>query len=136
MAGEKILIIDDDPDIVEAMRVVLESKNYQIVIAKNGEEGLKKVKSENPKLIILDVMMETADKGFEVAREIRKNKLYKNIPIIVLTAIQEKMGLDFKNESGDDTWLPVDDYVEKPVKAEELISKVQTLLARKSAEGR
>ncbi len=136
MAGERILIIDDDPDIVEAMRVVLESKNYQIVIAKNGEEGLKKVKSENPNLIILDVMMETADKGFEVAREIRKNKLYKNIPIIVLTAIQEKMGLDFKNESGDDTWLPVDDYVEKPVKAEELISKVQTLLARKSAEGR
>jgi CheY-like chemotaxis protein len=131
MAGERILIIDDDPDIVEAMRVVLESKNYQIVIARNGEEGLKKVKSEKPNLIILDVMMETADKGFEVAREIRKNKLYKDIPIIVLTAIQEKMGLDFKHESGDETWLPVNEYVEKPIKAEELISKVQSLLAEK-----
>jgi len=131
MAGERILIIDDDPDIVEAMRVVLESKNYQVAIAKNGEEGLKKVKSEKPNLVILDVMMETADKGFEVAREIRKNKLYKNIPILVLTAIHEKMGLDFKGESGDETWLPVDDYVEKPIKAEELILKVRALLEKK-----
>src|SRR3989338_3237914 len=121
----KILIIDDDPDIVEAMKIVLESKNYHVVVAENGEEGLKKVKINKPDLIILDVMMETGDKGFEVARIIKKDEGYKNIPILMLTAIKEKTGLDFKKEAGDEDWLPVDDYMDKPLKPEELIAKVK-----------
>lgn len=128
---EKILIIDDDPDIVEGMRVVLESKNYQIDSAKNGQEGLEKVKLNKPDLIILDIMMETADRGFEVARDLKKDANYKNIPILMLTAIKDRMGLDFKHEAGDEDWLPVDDYVDKPLKAEELISKVKHLLGKK-----
>src|SRR3989338_1030904 len=125
----KILIIDDDPDIVEAMRVVLESRDYQVNSAKSGQEGLKKVKTVKPDLIILDIMMETGDAGFEVAREIKKD--YQDIPILMLTAIKEKTGLGFKNEAGDEVWLPVDDYVEKPLKPEELISKVEALLKKK-----
>lgn len=128
---EKILIIDDDPDIVEAMRVVLESKNYRVITAKSGKDGLEKIKLEKADLIILDVMMETADKGFEVAREIRKNMNYAHTPILMLTAIKEKMGLDFKNDSGDPAWLPVDDYVEKPFKAADLIQKVEIFLKGK-----
>jgi len=128
---EKILIIDDDPDIVEGMKVVLESKNYQIDSAKNGQEGLEKVKLNKPDLIILDIMMETADRGFEVARDLKKDANYKNIPILMLTAIKDRMGLDFKNEAGDEDWLPVDDYVDKPLKAEELISKVKRLLGKR-----
>src|SRR3989338_1563933 len=128
---EKILIIDDDPDIVEGMKVVLESKNYQIDTAKNGQEGLEKVKLNKPDLIILDIMMETADRGFEVARDLKKDANYKNIPILMLTAIKDRMGLDFKNEAGNETWLPVDDYVEKPLKPDELISKVERLLEKK-----
>ena len=128
---EKILIIDDDPDIVEGMRVVLESKNYQIDSAKNGQEGLEKVKLNKPDLIILDIMMETADRGFEVARDLKKDANYKNIPILMLTAIKDRMGLDFKNEAGDEDWLPVDDYVDKPLKPEELILKVERLLGKK-----
>ena len=128
---EKILIIDDDPDIVEGMKVVLESKNYQIDTAKNGQEGLEKVKLNKPDLIILDIMMETADRGFEVARDLKKDANYKNIPILMLTAIKDRMGLDFKHEAGDETWLPVDDYVEKPLKPDELISKVKRLLGKK-----
>ena len=92
---EKILIIDDDPDIVEGMKVVLESKNYQIDTAKNGQEGLEKVKLNRPDLIILDIMMETADRGFEVARDLKKDANYKNIPILMLTAIKDRTGLDF-----------------------------------------
>lgn len=126
----KILIIDDDPDIVEAMRVILESRDYQVTSAKNGEDGLKKTETERPDLIILDIMMETADKGFDVAREIKKDKNSKNIPIIMLTAIKERIGLDFKEEAGDETWLPVDDYVEKPLKAAELLTKVKLLLKK------
>ena len=128
---EKILIIDDDPDIVEAMKVVLESKNYQVSSAKNGEEGLKKAKLEKPNLIILDVMMEAADKGFDVARVLKSDKNYEHIPIIMLTAIKERTGLDFKNEAGDEAWLPVDDYLDKPLKPNELLAKVELLLKKK-----
>lgn len=127
----KILIIDDDPDIVEAMKVVLESKDHHVTSAKDGESGLKKVRADKPDLIILDIMMETSDKGFDVARQLKWDKNYKDIPILMLTAIKERTGLDFKNEAGDEVWLPVDDYVEKPLKAQELIAKVDSLLGKK-----
>ena len=127
----KILIVDDDPDIVEAMKVVLESKNHAVSSAGNGQEGLKKIRQDNPDLIILDIMMETLDRGFEVARELKKDQSYKHIPILMLTAIKERIGLDFKTEAGDAVWLPVDDYCDKPLKPEELISKVETILGKK-----
>jgi CheY-like chemotaxis protein len=127
----KILIIDDDPDIVEAMKIVLESRKHEVVIAENGENGLKKLKTNKPDIIILDVMMETGDKGFEVARIIKKEAPYKNIPILMLTAIKEKTGLDFRREAGDENWLPVDGYMDKPLKPEELIRKVETLIGRR-----
>lgn len=126
----KVLIIDDDPDIVEAMKVILESRKYGVSLAKSGSEGIKKVILEKPDLVILDVMMETQDKGFEVAREIKNNKDYGNIPILMLTSIKEKTGLDFRNEAGDKDWLPVDDYCDKPLNPKELIAKVEMLLER------
>ena len=129
----KILIIDDDPDLVEAMKVVLESKQYQVAVAKNGEEGLKKVRLDKPHLIILDVMMESMDKGFDVARVLKKDKDHKDIPILMLTAIKEKTGLGFEKEAGDPDWLPVDDYCDKPLNPEELISKVEVLLGKRGA---
>ena len=124
----KIMIIDDDPDIVEAMKVVLESKAYEVTSAKSGQEGIRKAKSEKPDLVILDIMMETTDKGFDVARELKRSKETKGVPILMLTAIKDKMGFDFKTEAGDEIWLPVDDYVEKPLKPAELLSKVASLL--------
>src|SRR3989338_1222836 len=127
----KILIIDDDPDIVEAMKVVLEIKNYGVILAKSGEEGLKEARQSKPDLIILDVMMESMDKGFDVARAVKKDKDYKDIPILMLTAIKEKTGLGFEKEAGDADWLPVDDYCEKPLKADVLISKVKALLGKR-----
>lgn len=127
----RILIIDDDPDIVESMKVVLESEKFTIDVAATGKEGLKKARLKKPDLIILDVMMETGDKGFEVARELKKDEDYEAIPILMLTAIKEKRGLDFRKEAGDKIWLPVDDYCEKPLKPEDLISKVNNLLNKK-----
>lgn len=127
----KILIIDDDPDIVEAMKVVLESNKHKVAVARSGQEGLRKVKTEKPNLIILDVMMETGDKGFDVCRKLKNDKDHKGIPILMLTAIKEKAGLDFKKEAGDEVWLPVDDYCDKPLKPDELIAKVDILLRKK-----
>lgn len=125
---QKILIIDDDPDIVEGMKVVLESRDYQVVSVNNGDEGIRKAKEERPGLVILDVMMETKDKGFEVARAIKKDN--KDLPIIMLTAIKEKLGFDFKAEAGDEDWLPVNDYLDKPLKPQELLLKVENLLKK------
>lgn len=124
----KILIVDDDEDMVAALKVMLAKKNYQIVSAFSGDEGLKKAQSENPDLIILDVMLETGDKGFAVARSLRGIPELAKVPILMLTAIREKTGFDFSQEAGDETWLPVDDYAEKPLQPEELLHKVEKLL--------
>ncbi len=129
----KILIVDDDPDIVEAMRVVLESKKYSVSVAGSGEEGFAMAQSEKPNLIILDVMMETGSKGFEVSRRLNADENLKKVPILMVTAIKEKTGIGFSRESGDDAWLPVDEYVEKPLKPDELITKVEALLKKNPA---
>lgn len=126
----KILIIDDDQDITEAMKVVLESRNYKVEVANSGAEGLKKAKSVKPDAIVLDVMMETGDKGFDVARNLKGADESKNIPILMLTSIKEKTGLGFDKEAGDSTWLPVDDYCEKPLNSDELVAKIEKLLKK------
>lgn len=129
---EKILIIDDDIDLVDAMKLVLENKGYTVESAESGREGLDKLNIINPDLIILDVMMESGDSGFDAARTIRQNPNNKNIPILMLTAIKEKIGFDFSAEAGDTDWLPVDDYVEKPIQPDALLNKVEKLLKEKS----
>jgi CheY-like chemotaxis protein len=138
MANPKILIIDDDPDIVEAMRMPLEANAYEVISAKSGKEGLQKVKDEVPDLIILDVMMETETEGFHVAYKLRSEeseseyKEYKSIPILMLTAISSKTGMKFSLEK-DEEFLQVDDFVEKPIQPKELLEKVSKLLKRGQA---
>jgi len=80
MEKKKILIIDDDLDLTAAIQAILENKNYQVFTAINKEEGWEKIKSKNPDLLILDVMMDTSHEGFEMAREIKKESEYKDIP--------------------------------------------------------
>lgn len=127
----KILIVDDDPDIVESMRVVLESRGYHVSSAVNGQDGLKMTRAEGPDLIVLDVMMPEGMDGFEVAREIKKDPSLKHIPILMLTAIKEKTGLDFQKEAGDKDWLPVEDYCSKPLNHDELLKKVNKWVGKK-----
>lgn len=126
----KILIIDDDPDITESMRIILESCRHAVHTAKNGEEGLMQASAHGYDLVILDVMMETMSKGFEVARALKSLKANAKTPILLLTAIKESTGLDFEKEAGDKEWLPVDSYLEKPLKPNELLVKVDSLLKR------
>lgn len=126
----KILIVDDDPDIVETMKIVLESKDYQVASAADGRQGLERIKKEKPDLIILDIMMTRMDEGFDVCRQLKKDPKYKDIPILMLTALKEKAGFDFTAEAGDETWLPVEDYVHKPIQPDDLLAKVEKLLKR------
>ncbi|OQX78100.1 MAG: response regulator [Bacteroidetes bacterium 4484_249] len=129
MENKKILIVDDDPDLTVAIKAILENKNYQVITAINKEEGWKEIKSENPDLLILDVMMDTSHEGFEMAREIKKKSEYKYIPILMLTSISEVTGVNFSAAASDPDWLPADEYLDKPVEPEELLKQIRVLLA-------
>ncbi len=127
MDQKKILIIEDDIDAIEAMKVVLESKKYQVIFATDGKEGFEKAKSERPDLIILDVMMQRTTEGFDVAQNLRRNEQTRYIPILMITAITQKTGFPFSPQT-DGEFLPVDDFVEKPIQPEDLLKRVETLL--------
>jgi CheY-like chemotaxis protein len=127
----RILIIDDDPDITEAMTVVLENRGYEVASAADSTEGMNQLQASRPDVIILDVMMRTRQEGFELSRKLKNDPDYKNIPILMLTAVKEKTGLDFKPEAGDESWLPVEEFLDKPVKPDVLLEKVQGLLRKR-----
>ncbi len=123
----KILVVDDDPDIVEALKMTLEANHYQVFTAANGTEGLKQVKAVKPNLIILDVMMETETEGFHVVYKIREDPRLKDIPIIILTCIEEKTGEVLEPEKSGD-FLPVQAFLRKPLDPSVLRQKVAELI--------
>lgn len=125
----KILIIDDDPDITISTQSVLESKGHEVISALEGTIGITKAINEKPDLIILDVMMPGID-GFKVARSLRKDDKTKEIPILMLTAIKDKLGLDLKEEAEDRGFSGVNEYCEKPLSLEDLTNKIDNLLNR------
>lgn len=130
MGQGRILIIDDDPDITEAMTVVLENKGYEVASAADGSLGLAQLQAQRPDVIVLDVMMRTSQEGFEFARQLKGSAEYKDIPILMLTAVKDKTGLDFKSTAGDESWLPVEAFLDKPVKPDVLLEKVASLIAK------
>ena len=124
---KKILIIDDDPDVRDVLTTVLEAK-YDVKGAASREEGAKTLKEFIPDIVVLDVMMEEYDSGFEMAREIKHDEQLKHAKILMLTSVDTKMNIDFKEEAGDAAWLPVDDYVVKPIDPNEFLAKVVKLI--------
>ena len=128
----KILIIDDDPDIAMATRMALESADYDVVEARSSKEGLERVVTEKPDLIVLDVMMDTATAGFQTALALRNKeadsayKAYADIPIIMLTAVHETTTVRF---GPDKDYLPVDAFIDKPIDPVPFLKKVKELLA-------
>ena len=132
--GAKILVIDDDPDLVETLKIILETRSYRILSAFDGEEGLKKVKEENPDLIILDLLLPKED-GDVLCRELKGDPRYADIPILVLTAVAEKMSAKLFPTHKISS-LPADDYVDKPVQPQDLLDRVKKLLARSKEGGK
>jgi CheY-like chemotaxis protein len=128
MAKATILVIDDDEDIRLAVQTLLESKDYAVETAGTKEEGLEKFTSVKPDLAILDVMMVSWQDGFELARELKKDPELKNIPILMLTGVEDKTGFEFKSAAGDQEWLPVEGFLDKPVEPEVLLAEVEKLL--------
>lgn len=124
---KKVLIIDDDPDIREVLNTILEGK-YELKEAASREEGQAALKEFLPDLAILDVMMERHDSGFELARAIKNDEQLKGIKILMSTNVDNEMNMDFKKTAGDPDWLPVDDYVVKPIDPKVILEKVEKLL--------
>jgi DNA-binding response OmpR family regulator len=130
---EKILVVDDDPDILDAVAMILESQGYEVVTARDGIEGMATLKAENPDLMILDLMMPKMD-GFAVCKELQDPRWakYKNIPILILTSVREEASRRrYELETGLE--LDVDDYVEKPMSPDVLLERVNTLIKKKKA---
>jgi len=132
----KILVIDDDPDIVTAVQMVLENGGHQVISASSGKQGLERIKAENPQLSVLDVMMESHTEGFELAIKLHSPdpasewKAFRNIPILMLTAIHSTTPLRYEP---DIDYLPVELFVDKPIDPDDLLGKVNWILARQRA---
>jgi len=129
--AQKILVVDDDPDILEAISMILESQGYQVVTAQDGIEALANLKAEKPALMILDLLMPKMD-GFAVCKELQDPRWakYRDIPILILTSVREEASRRrYELETGLE--LDVDDYVEKPVSPDTLLERVGRLVKRK-----
>lgn len=121
----KILIIDDDRDILETGKIILTSQGYEVITADNPDDGYNQIKKISPDLIILDVMMNEPDDGFFLAQKIRREKI--DTPIIMYTSVAKAVGFNF----GKNELIPVDEFIEKPVSPKELVLKVEKLIKQK-----
>lgn len=131
---KKVLIIEDDIDLVEAMKTILEAKGIEVTTAYQPDEGFERAKHERPDLIILDVMFgkEGNTQGFDFARKVRRDKTIAHIPILMETAVNaEYPGFNFSPQ--DEAYLPVDDFINKPAKPGELVEKVENLLKARTS---
>jgi CheY-like chemotaxis protein len=123
----RVLVVDDDPDILDALTTILSTQPYQIDTARDGIECVDKVRAETPDLIILDLLMPKMD-GFAVVRELRENPKYAKIPILILTSVREDASRR-RYELETSLAMDVQDYVEKPISPPALLDRVRNLLA-------
>ena len=122
----RILVIDDDPLFVETTKTVLESKDYQVITAFDGDEGLQKARDEKPDLILLDIIMPTQD-GFQVCEQIKGNPQLAEIPVIILTSFAKQKGeTNIPVSAGFQ--LEAEGYLDKPVDPKELLEYVGKML--------
>jgi len=134
MSTPTILIIDDDPDFVEVTKVILETKQYNVESAGNPTEGWETLQKDIPDVLILDVMMGRGAEGFVMARKLRKDQRYNEMPILMLTSMREQTGFDFPGERIHAKFLPVDDYIEKGGEPKILLEKIEQQLAKKGGK--
>ena len=128
MTEARILLVDDDPDFVEATRTVLESAPYEVIVAYDGDEGLTKVQNERPDLILLDIIMPTQD-GFHVCKTLKSDPDLWHIPVIMLTSLSQHIS-ETAYSLQDGMMLEADDFIDKPVRPRELLARVARQLKR------
>jgi len=130
--SKKVLVIDDDKDVTEAMRIALEANDYEVSVASSGREGLEKVKTFEPDLVLLDIMMDTITEGFHVSYTLKNgtNQEYKefaNMPIIMISSIESKQGIHI-DKIVDADFIKAEYFLRKPINPDILIQKVKEVL--------
>ena len=125
-----ILLVDDDRDIRESLRIILESNGYTVRVAANGKEALKALETALPGLMVLDIMMSTDTEGFDLAYALKQKPEFENLPIIILTSFLDKVrdeGPDQYQHILGESW-PAKWMFEKPVDTKKLLDKIATIL--------
>ena len=131
--SKKIMVIDDDPDYKDAVTTILKSAMYDVVTASNPKEGKERVLEEKPDLILLDIMMDSLFDGFSLCNAIKTSKEFedvKNTPIIFVSAVKELTGTRFQFDGMDQGMAGPDDYIDKPVKPDNLLARIAKFLER------
>jgi CheY-like chemotaxis protein len=132
MDTKTVLLVDDDVDLLDINRMTLEAAGFVVLTAENGEDAMRIATSKRIDVAVLDVMMTTPTEGFVLARQLRQDDRTKQIPLLMLTSVNtenEAQGsfVRFTDRDRDNQWLPVDRFVDKPIKPEDLVSTVRTL---------
>jgi CheY-like chemotaxis protein len=127
---KEILIVDDDPDFVETMEIILKGNGYATRTARDGEEALKKIEEKIPDIILLDIMMKTKTDGIWVSEKIRRKENLKEMPIIMITAVNQdaEMAKFHLGEDKDTEYMPVNVFMEKPIEAKDLLKEIKNLI--------
>jgi DNA-binding response OmpR family regulator len=139
MAGKaKVLVIDDDPDVLATTRLFLESRGYEVVSAPGPEQGLRQLETEKPDVVVLDVMMPHSTEGFHWLWNVRRHadQAIREVPVIVVTSIHQTTSIRFHEGDADETgdYLPAQAFFDKPVDPDQLAAKIEALVREKKAE--
>ena len=121
----KILVVDDDPDFIKITRMILQSQNYQVLTAANGEKGLEVMRKEKPDLVLLDIMMSYILDGLDARRQMAADKDLKDIPVIMSTSLT---GERVRSELPSDEYIPASEWIHKPIDPDKLLDYVKKAL--------
>ncbi|HON58380.1 MAG TPA: response regulator [Smithella sp.] len=124
---KRVLIVDDDKDFGDALKIVLSHQGYDVEQVLNVRDGREAVERKTPDLIILDVMMDRHTDGFDFCYALKHDERHKTIPVLMVTAVTDKTGFKF-SPATDGEYLEADDYVSKPVSSSDLLHRVQKLI--------
>jgi CheY-like chemotaxis protein len=121
----KILVVDDDPDFVRLTRTILQSKDYEVSTAANGEQALATMRKDKPDVVLLDIMMAYILDGLDVGREMAEDPELKDIPVIMVTSLT---GARAQAALPSDEYIPVSDWVHKPIDPDDLLARIEKAL--------
>jgi two-component system alkaline phosphatase synthesis response regulator PhoP len=131
MSKPKILVVDDDIDYVESTAAILEANGYEVIAAYDGKEGLEKAKSELPQLILIDLMMNTINEGYDLVRDIRSEERFDEVPLIMISSAHQHSMFKDANFVPDEVWFPIDKFLDKPIDKGTLLKNVSQMIKKK-----
>ncbi len=130
MSKPKVLVVDDDIDYVESTGAILEANGYEVVAAYDGKEGFDKAKSELPQVILVDLMMNTINEGYDLVRNIRSDNRFDQVPLIMISSAHQVEAFKNANFVPDEVWFPIDMFLDKPVDKETLLKHMSKMLKK------